>query len=261
MAEFFYKVLDYLKNFISQYSFFVNWDYYKNLFAKYFSVAGFIIGLIFVLLIWFSSPDEDHRMAGFFKVLSLIAVINSCVVLSNYLNGIFDQGISYSYEGMMINAPDNIISGFILTLVIFSCYRGYGGRAFLFGIAVNVALPMLNFSYFANIHEVIPAIQMGFRLILVGFLCVIISHRKHFFTSWIWYFGMHLLIRAAVFMSPLLLSLFDSTETLGYAYTFNGVVGFLSRFIVDLSAFAVILVFAIVFDKGIINNKAVNRYV
>ena len=261
MAELFYKVLDYLQNFVSRYSYFITWDSYKTLFSKYFSVGGFIVGLIFVLFIWFAGTDEDHRMAGFFRVLSLIAVINSCVVLSNYLNGVFDQGISYSYEGMMINAPDNIISGFILTLVIFSCYRGFGGRAFLFGIAVNVALPMLNFSYFANINEVIPVIQMGFRLILVGFLCVIISHRKHFFTSWIWYFGMHLLIRAAVFMSPLILSLFDSSETLGYAYTFDGVMGFLSGFIVDFVIFAVVLVFAIVFDKGIINNKAVNRAV
>ena len=49
MESFFKDILDYFLNFISQYSFFVNWDYYGGLFSKYFSVGGFIIGFIFVL--------------------------------------------------------------------------------------------------------------------------------------------------------------------------------------------------------------------
>lgn len=55
MESFFKDILDYFLNFISQYSFFVNWDYYDGLFSKYFSVGGFIIGFIFVLLVYFSS--------------------------------------------------------------------------------------------------------------------------------------------------------------------------------------------------------------
>lgn len=41
MESLFKDILDYFLNFIYQYSFFVNRDYYGGLFSKYFSVDGF----------------------------------------------------------------------------------------------------------------------------------------------------------------------------------------------------------------------------
>lgn len=251
MESFCKGILEYFLNFISQYSFFIDWDYYSGLFSKYFSVGGFIIGFIFVVLVYFSSAEEQKK-AGFFKVLPIIAVINSCVVLTNFLNTAFGQGFSYNGIEIMINAPDNIISGFILTLVISSCYRRFGGRAFLFGIATHAALPLLNYSYFGYMSDGVPILHMILRVSLIGFLCLIMSHRKYFFTSWIWYFGFHMLIRAAVFFLPLLSNQLDGTTMYMMNYTLNGAIEFFSCFTIDGIVFAVILVFAIVFEKGVL---------
>lgn len=258
MEALFKVILDYFLNFISQYSFFIRWDYYSGLFSKYFSFGGFFIGLIFVVLVYFSSAEEQKK-AGFFKVLPIIAVINSCVVLTNFLNITFGQGFGYNGIETMINAPDNIISGFILTLVISSCYRRFGGQAFLFGIATHAALPLLNYSYFGYMSDGVPILHMILRVVLIGFLCLILSHRKYFFTSWIWYFGFHLLIRVAVFFLPLLSDKLDGTTIYTVDYTINGAIEFLSRFTIDGVVFAVILVFAIVFEKGVLTVRSVQK--
>ncbi len=248
MEAFFEEIADYFLNFISRYSYFLSWDYYGDLFLKYFSFGGFVIGCIFVLLVFFSSAGEQKK-TGFFKVLLVIAVINSCTALT------FGQGLYYNGIGAIINAPDNIISGFILTLVISSCYRQFGGRAFLFGIVTHVAIPMLNFSYlgyYMDVVDAVPSLHMKIRVVLIGFVCLIMSHRKHFFTSWIWYFGFHILIRVAVFFLPLLINCIDGVTIYTVEYTLNGALEFFSRFTIDALIFAVVLVFAIVFEKGVI---------
>ena len=61
MEAFWKGILDYFINFISRYSYFINWDYYSRLFSKYFSVSGFIIGFVFVLIVYFSSAEEQKR--------------------------------------------------------------------------------------------------------------------------------------------------------------------------------------------------------
>lgn len=261
MIAFFNTIIEHFLEYISQYSFFINWDYYEGLFSKYFSVVGFILGAAFVLLVYFSSPDEDERIAGFFKVLPIIAVINSCSILTDFINKTFGQGFSYNHLESMINAPDNIISGFILTLVIYSCYKRFGGRAFLFGIATHAALPLLNFSYLEQMGDGLSLVRMIVRLVLVGFICLIISYRKHFFTSWIWYFGFHISIRLVAFFLPLLSNSLGGSTIYAVEYTLGGAIEYLSRFIVDAIFFAVVLVFAIVFEKGVLTVRPTRKAV
>lgn len=260
MEAIFKTIADYFLNFISQYSYFITWDYYGGLFSKYFSVGGFIIGFIFVLLVYFSSAEEQKK-AGFFKVLPIIAVINSCTVLTNFIDTTFNQGFLYNSLESMINAPDNIISGFILTLVISSCYRRFGGRAFLFGIATHAALPLLNFSYIGYMDDGVPILHMIVRVILIGFVCLIMNHRKNFFMSWIWYFGFHMFIRIVVFFLPLLSDSIAGTTMYAMEYTINGAIDYLSRFTVDTIFFAVVLVFAIVFEKGVLTVRPARKAV
>lgn len=248
MEAFFKDILVYFLNFISRYSFFLNWDYYDNLFSKYFSVGGFVAGFIFVILVY-GLGDAEQKKAGFFKVLAIIAVINSCSVLTNFINDSFNQGFFYNETEAMINASDNIISGFILTLVISSCYRQFGGRAFVFGIATHAALPLLNFSCLESINNKIPIWHMIVRVVLIGFVCLIMSYRKYFFTSWIWYFGFHMLVRVIVLSLPLRI---NSLDGMARYYTIRGILKGFSYFTIDILIFIVILAIAIIFEKGVL---------
>lgn len=254
MEAFFLEIKDYFLDYVSQFSFFLDGNYYENLFDQYFSVGGFIIGFIFVLLIYFSSA-EDQDKAGFFKVLAAIAVINCCTVLAQFINSSFHQGIPYYGVAAMINAPDNIISGFIFTLVVFSCYEDYGGFAFVFGLATNAALPLLNFSALEYLPDALPIYQMVLRLLLVGFLSLIISHRDKFYTAWIWYFGFHVFMRIAVYFLPLLANAIEETDVYHVDLSLQAITEYLSRFTVDGIIFAVVLVFALVFEKGVLSVK------
>ena len=93
MEAFFKDISDYFLGFISRYSFFINGDYYGGLFSKYSSVSGFIIGFIFVLLVYFSSAEEQKK-AGFFKVLPINALI-----------GIFIFNFFVKYAVTIISVP------------------------------------------------------------------------------------------------------------------------------------------------------------
>lgn len=244
--------------FISQYSFFIDGDYYSGLFEKYFSAVGFIVGFIFVLLVFFSSAEEQNK-AGFFKVLPIIAVINSCTVISTYAERLFGQGYRFIGFDSIFNATDNIISGFILTLVISSCYRGFWGRAFLFGISTYIALPMLNYLYFEEINDIMPIIYIAIRVLLIGFICSIISCRKKFSTGWIIYFIFHVFTKIGTYFLPLVCEQLDIATSYKFEYSINGAFDYLSLFVMDLIVFLIVLVFAVFFEKSVLKNRKKKR--
>ena len=253
MLDLLLRIKDYILSFVSRYSFFINGSYYSSLFSKYFSVAGFIVGFCFVLLVYFSSA-ETQKKAGFFKVLPIIAVINSCnMLISFFSGGSIELGYSNGMESLF-NAPDNIISGFITTLVIVSCYKEYHGRAFLLGVAIFAAVPMLYFAYFPYLstEEIVFVV---FRTFLAGFLCLIISYRKCFYTSWIWYFGFHVLIRVGRFFTPALAALVNGNQYEAAQISLPIFISYCSEFKLDLIVFVVILMFGIVFEKTVVRPK------
>lgn len=255
MEAFFEDLLNKFLDFISQYSFFIEPSYYENLFSKYFSVVGFIIGFILVLLIYFSGI-EDERISNFFRALPIIAVINSCTVIATFFDGMFDQGLNYTGIDAMLNAPDNIFSGFIITLVVISCYKEYGVQAFIFGIAANAALPLLNYSYFEDIEITVPLLHMILRIALIGIICAIISHRKYFFTGWIWYFIFHIFIRLAVYFMPMLINAYNEKAIINIKeIDLTAVVEYLSQFTVDAFIFAIILFISILYEKVVLTVK------
>lgn len=242
------KLWDYLAPYVEQ---FISGSYYGGLFERYFSFSGFIAGLIFVLLMYFSSTDRSKK-TGFFKVLPFIAVINACGALLVFFGGDLHQGYGYIGVDALYNYPDNLLSGFLLTLVICSCYRGLGRHAFLFGLATHIALPLLHFRDVSQLLDLLPFFYMLLRLLLVGFVCLIISHRRYFFTAWIWYFGFHMLLRTAAYFMPLLCQALD-IQTLYYpGYTLRSALRYFSGFTWDAIAFLLVLAFAIVFEKAIL---------
>lgn len=244
--EFFLKQIKvYAVNFLSQHEYFIWGDYYSGLFKKYFSVAGFIVGFILVLLIYFSSA-EGQRKAGFFKVLSFIAVINSCSIISEYVDSLFAMNSEYHTVSYSFSAADNIFSGFILILVISSCYRGYGGRAFLFGLATYAVIPLLHYELIRYIDWT-EILALLVRMLTMGILCTIVSNRKYFFTGWIWYIG----IRMALKLATYLLSTFLHSGSIEFI-TVNYLLSYLRFFIVDYIVFIVVLVFAVVFERMVL---------
>ena len=68
MEIFFERIVEYFTNFIAEHSFFISGNYYGGLFSKYFSFIGFIVGFVFVILVYFSNTDEDKKILGDIKV-------------------------------------------------------------------------------------------------------------------------------------------------------------------------------------------------
>ncbi len=251
MMTFFRDLWAQLLDYLSLYEKLITGSYYGDLFGRYFSFSGFIVGLIFVLLVYFSSTDANKK-TGFFKVLPFIAVINSCAVLLLFFGGDLHQGYVFQDVDALYNYPDNLLSGFLLTLVLCSCYRGMGGRAFLFGLSAHIALPLLHLRDIGQFNDFLPFLYLLLRLLLVGFVCLIISHRRYFFTSWIWYFGFHMLLRTAAYFLPLLCRELELQTAYYPGYTVRSALRYFSGFTVDAIAFLVVLAFAIVFEKAVL---------
>lgn len=249
MVGFFESIINYLQNYVMQYSYFISGDYYSGLFSKYFSSKGFIVGFIFVLLVYFSSTEEQSK-TGFFKVLPFIAVINSCMIIFSFLDSVIGS-IDYKYTPGLLGITDNIISGFILTLVVISCYKGFDGQAFLLGVVTFAALPMIKFSY-VKYYGSEALVQMAIRIVAAGLLCTIISHRKYFCTSWIWYFGFHILMRTVTFLTPMFLRLIHNRAIDASGYSIATVFNYYASFKTDYIVFITILVFAIIFEMAVL---------
>lgn len=256
METLFEAIRYYFLNFIYRYSFFTSSAYYDDLFSKFFSFKGFIAGFVFVALVYLLCYEKQNK-TGFIKVLSAIAVINSCSTISIFLYRTFSQKFMYDRFDLVLVGPDNIISGFILTLVIFSCYRKLGGRAFLFGVTTHAVIPLLNFSYLSYYGVTISSII--FQLALTGLICLIMCYRKHFFTCWIWYFVFREGIRFAAYIS---IYLSDFTD-IGLSYTGeflrSAAIEYLPRFIIDAVIFAVVLIFALIFEKGVLTLRSAGK--
>ena len=253
MEELLENIAGYFSTFSSQYSMFWNPDYYKGLFEKYFSVLGFIVGFIFVLLVYFSNAEEQ-RKAGTLRVLIIIAVINSCGIVVKFINNSFNQGFGYDESGTMVINSDNIISGFVMTLIISSCYKEFGGRAFLFGVATHMSIPLINYWYLNEIDD-LPILHMIVSTVLIGLACMVMSHMIHFFVSWICYFVFHVLIRVSVLFLPLLIEKIGGTTEYAVELNKSGIMEYFSHFYFDAVVFVVILVFAIIFEKFVLTAK------
>lgn len=251
MTDVFRAIWGYFLNYISQYSFFISWDYYANLFKKYFSVAGFIIGFIFVLII-IGSSAEGQKKTAFLKIVPIIAAINGCYVLNQFFYSLFRIENQYVGGDSILYASDNIISGIILTLVVISCYKEYGKQAFWFGVATHIALPLLNFSYLFQING-FETCMLLLRVVLTGLVCLIISHREYFFTSWIWYFGCYILVRSIRFAILSLMTMSSEAANGTFQIFWGHMKQYYSLMKFDLIVFVVILIFSIIYEKIVLD--------
>ena len=87
------------------------------------------------------------------------------------------------------------------------------------------------------------------RSLVAGLLCLLISFRRYFYTSWIWYFGFHMLTRVTVLIMDM------TINKTGTDNVIKTVFDYLGKFVGDYIFFAIVLAFAIVFEKAIIPMK------
>lgn len=250
MENLFERIVEYFTNFITEHSFFISGNYYGGLFSKYFSFIGFIVGFFFVILVYFSNTDEDKKILGAIKVLFIVSLVNTCYTILNFFGIGMISEESYYYYGFscILSVADILLAGFVLTLIVKSCYSFNHGRAFLLGLTTFAAMPMLNFSFFGQIPPEIM-IFIICRALLAGLLCLIISYRDYFYTSWIWYFGFHMFTRISMLVMDMLIN------KNGVNNIFETTIEYLGKFLGDYILFAIILAFAIVFEKAILPMK------
>lgn len=225
----------------------LDFDYYTGLWDKYFTIEGFITGLIFVAMVFFACDSGEK--ANFFKMVSFIAVINSCSAVTYYIyrlvNGYIVGYSSYMWGLRDFMRADNVLSGFLLTLTVVSCFHGSGGRAFLFGTATFAALPLMNYSDVIDYLGWIEIVFLLTQILIMGILCAIMSSRTYFYVSWLWCGGCSILLRVATLL--VLAGRNLDLDTLGEHLFW--------RVIPEYIAFVVILGFAILFERLVIQKK------
>lgn len=241
--------LDYL----SRYQYLTQGEYYENLFTQYFSVGGFVLGLIFVGII-FVAAHEDQKVSDFIKIVVSVAVINSCRAVMSLLYTTFGVGTANSVVLQAFCPAYNIISGFLVTLVVSSYYREHGVRALMFGLATYVSpfflrvvitdMPMQVIEEMGGFAEILGII------LLSSLVCPVISRMKHFFTGWIWFFAVLSLEKLGALILPTALRLSEQKDGLAGLWEAIPplVLPRLGEFKIDLLIFGIVLVFAIVFE-------------
>lgn len=257
-------VLKWGRGFVMNFSYLLRGDYYGGLFEKYFSFGGFLVGLILVLMLYFANPDTDHPYKGFLRVLAMVAVINCCYTLNIALCGMFRQEYLYGSADNIVAgffAPDNILSGCILTMVVTNDMYRKPRCAVLMGAAAHLTMPMLNYSLFGYIDSAVGTdqaeiltVMMIVQVAVTLVLCWILCYRRYFFTAWIWYFCTHMLLRVFYFFYGNFQYVSGSSGG-----ALGALLEYLKDFGVDYFVFLLVLAVGIFFEKGVLTKKQRRR--
>ena len=245
IGDFFQTALNNILNYISRYSFFANGNYYSSLWNKYFTVAGFFLGGTAVVFIYLAGAGENKK-SGFFRSLAIIALLNSMGAIYNMLcgNPVFQQGAASGISVYEMAA--NPISGVILALVIFSCYKGNIGNAFCFGM-ITYGVTLLMFNVFISVS---PALIIFFvlRAIILGLVCMLLTRPKYFYSSLIVFISYYLISKIAQIF--LVSAIFE-----GRVFSTELVFDTLNILVPDLIIFGVVLVVSIIYERAVLTVK------
>ena len=242
----FEKPIIFIRNTIDGYHFFTDGNYYSSLLERYLTLEGFFLGAIAVILIYLSGAGENKK-SGFFRSLAIIALLNSLGAVYNLITGDLTIQQSYNYSSNVFELAANPIAGVILTLIIYSCYKGHGKNAFCFGlITYAVSLLMFNGSVGSDLE-----LLLIFRALTLGFACVLMIKPKYFYISFIVYIGHYLFFKVAWFF--MVQGIYEIQ-----AITVKALLPVLRLLAPDLWIFAVILIMSIVYERAVLTvEKAV----
>lgn len=243
MVDFFETAMAYIRNYIYGYHFFIDESYYSGLWNRYFTAAGFFLGAIAVVLIYLSGAGKNKK-SGFFRSLAIIALLNSLGAVYDVISRNLIVQQNYNYNSNVFELAANPIAGIILVLVIYSCYRGYIGNAFCFGL-ITYAVSLLMFNVFVNSDS---AGFLIFRALTLGFACMLMTKPKYFYNSFIIYIVYYLIFK---WIQIFIVQGIFASQTI----TVEIVLTTLRLLVPDLLIFMVILVVSIIYERAVLTVK------
>jgi hypothetical protein len=175
-----------------QYTTFAKGSYYEHLWERYFNVAGFFLGAILVTLIYFAGIGENKKIS-FFRSLAIIALLNSLSGIYGAFNsalGIERMTDKYYH---LFNLAANPISGLILALVVYSCYKEELANVFCFGM-VTYGITLLMFNVFTDTRAELVLFLLA-RAVILGLICMWMTKTNYFYTCFIIFISFFLLTK------------------------------------------------------------------
>lgn len=235
--------------------------YLEDQWDKYFSFAGFIIGLAFLGLLYAANKDkDDHPFKGMIQVLMMVAVINSCSAFWNMVCLRHPGADIYGavlgiWNSRVFFQAENVFSGCLMTLALHTTYRGKKWAGAAFGLTTRLALILMNyplFSWLDSQEGSLVMILVVSQSLLAFFLSAVIASRKRFSTAWLWYVAYQWIPLLAVSVIRLVgLSLEHKDFLLGLRLTISSVNPILPGLVPILTISGIILAVSIVLDINI----------
>lgn len=244
------------------------------------SVAGVISAGVLAFLILIVLNNEDNDRAGPIKALIGLVTVETSPILMNTIYNFFKvsytvqivnmnmsgyiNGISYSTHPfyMQMNPVNNVISGFVFVLIMYSVYEFDEGLAFWTGILFYSITLLMNINAFVpNLNNkviLLMFIQYIVGAIIIGFLSMNFCNRKYFYNAWIIYMIFHIVSRVVV-----ALSYGCFVEKLSFGKSIEEFISFLTNnsgiIWIDLFIFGFILMMAIIYERSVFKDIKESR--
>ena len=264
---------DLIDKYLSQFSFFGNLEYYQSVAQKYFSIEGVISAVVLGFLILIMLYNEDNKKAAPVKALMGLVAVETSPVLLGMVYSVF--GLYYNNSGIVyydaigsgifnmgMNPVNNIISGFVLVLVMYSVYKFDEGFAFWVGILFYLITLLMNVNYYVPYlghGEVLFAfVQYLVGAVVMGFLSASFCSKKYFYNAWIIYIVYHIVSRIIVALTYGCL-----VQKLSFADCIREYVMFLpsqtKNILIDVFIFGFILMIAIIYERTVFKDIKAKR--
>ena len=220
-------------------------EYYSKIMSKYGGDKIFL-AVFLVILIFFAKPEGKSK-SFYIKIIAVVGLINSF----GFLNSAFYEQFYNAFDNL-----DNILPGFILSLMLYSTYGTCRRKGMCFATACLLLIPTVKPDYLMSLDNFGGLYIVLIKLILMLVVSFLISGRKYFYNGWIIYFIYHLIGRALVFLNQVSKLRYhfpgEVTEDL-----FNSLVMYYLRDIrIDFFIFAIILIVSIIFERKILNQRS-----
>lgn len=274
---------DIAENYFSQFRFFADPNYYSGVAEKYMSVAGVISAGVLAFLILIMLHNEDNDRAGPIRALmGLVAVETSPVLMDmlynffkvsysaqignmkilNHMNSVSEMYYSTHPLYMQMNPVNNVISGFVLVLIMYSVYKFDEGFAFWSGILFYSITLLMNINAFVpNLNNriiLLMFIQFIVGAIVIGFLSMNLCDKKYFYNAWLIYMIFHIVSRVVV-----ALSYGCFVEELSFGKSIEEFISFLTNnsgiIWIDLFIFGFVLMVAIFYERSVFKDIKESR--